>query len=644
MQAGADSNPYLDAFLNGLKPDEKISLTEWADRYRFLSARASAEPGKFRTSRTPYICEVMDALSNGSPYEVVVLMFGAQLGKTETMLSWLGYISDVTPAPCMIVVPTLDMAKRFSKQRLDPMFEDTPKLNGILRPQRERDSGNSQLTKLFPGGLFILAGANSGASLRSAPIKFLALDECDSYPIIPDEGSPVELAMARTKTFSRRKILITSTPTVAGTSNVENFFLQGDQRFFEVPCPSCGEFQILKWDQVKWEGDDPETAYFECQVNGCRMEQKHKTKMLDGGRWVATAVPKNPRIVSFHLNSLYAPMGWYGLPDAVRMYQRAKGNSELMRSFTNTYLAETWQEKGEAPDWEKLFRRREKYRIGSVPNGVVFVTVGVDVQKDRVEWEAVGWTRDKRSYSIEYGVFSGDTSTIDSSVWGELDKLMAHEFEGEGGQLYNVKLLGIDTGYNTQTVYQWVRRHLGNRVAAIKGSDSAASIVGIPRPVDVTVSGKQIKRGLKLWSVGVSLLKSEIYGHLNLDPPLKEGDPYPAGYCHFPEHPEDYFKMLTAEQLMVRTVRGYRRYEWQKLRDRNEALDCRVYARAAASIVGMDRWRDAQWDALKPKAEEKQPESQPVIKHAQQPETAPQVQTQKMMEPAKIKRRRSNYW
>lgn len=644
MQAGADSNPYLDAFLTGLKPDEKISLTEWADRYRFLSARASAEPGKFRTSRTPYICEVMDALSNGSHYEVVVLMFGAQLGKTETMLSWLGYISDVTPAPCMIVVPTLDMAKRFSKQRLDPMFEDTPKLNGILRPQRERDSGNSQLTKLFPGGLFILAGANSGASLRSAPIKFLALDECDSYPIIPDEGSPVELAMARTKTFSRRKILITSTPTVAGTSNVENFFLQGDQRFFEVPCPSCGEFQILKWDQVKWEGDDPETAYFECQVNGCRMEQKHKTKMLDGGRWVATAVPKNPRIVSFHLNSLYAPMGWYGLPDAVRMYQRAKGNSELMRSFTNTYLAETWQEKGEAPDWERLYRRRESYPIGTVPKPVAFLTAGVDVQKDRIEYEVVGWCRDKSSYSIEYGQLFGITTSPDAEVWRELDKLLTREFPTEDGELLPIRMMGIDTGYNTQTVYSWVRKQPPNRVAALKGQDGLATMIGQPRPVDITQGGVRIKRGLRLWSVGVSLIKSELYGLLNLEPPLKEGDPYPAGFCHFPEYHEAYFQMLTAEQLIARTVRGYRRLEWQKIRDRNESLDLRVYSRACASIVGMDRWRDAQWDALKPKAEEKQPESQPVIKHAQQPETAPQVQTQKMMEPAKIKRRRSNYW
>ena len=204
-----DLDAYRRGYAKGIRPERLLSLLEWADEHRYLSSKSSAEPGKFRSTRTPYIREVMEALSNGSPYEVVVLMFGAQLGKTETLVSWMGYIADAAPAPCMIVQPSLDMAKRFSKQRLDPLFEDTPRLRGRLKPARERDSGNSQLAKLFEGGMFIISGSNSPASLRSAPIRYLALDEVDGYGIT-EEGHPIELAMARTKTLDRKSTRLNS--------------------------------------------------------------------------------------------------------------------------------------------------------------------------------------------------------------------------------------------------------------------------------------------------------------------------------------------------------------------------------------------------------------------------------------------------
>ena len=633
-----DLDAYRRGYAKGIRPERLLSLLEWADEHRYLSSKSSAEPGKFRSTRTPYIREVMEALSNGSPYEVVVLMFGAQLGKTETLVSWMGYIADAAPAPCMIVQPSLDMAKRFSKQRLDPLFEDTPKLRGKLKPARERDSGNSQLAKLFEGGMFIISGSNSPASLRSAPIRYLALDEVDGYGIT-EEGHPIELAMARTKTFSRRKILITSTPTVEGGSNVEEFFLQGDQRFFLVPCPTCGEFQRLKWERVKWEEGNPESAHFTCEANGCRIEEREKTEMLEAGKWVSSAVPKNPKVASFHLNSLYSPLGWFGLSDAVRMFERTKGSQELLRAFTNTYLALPFVEKGSAPEWEKLYRRREDYTIGTVPPGVVFLTAGVDVQGNRLEYEVTGWCRDRSSFSIEYGQLLGDTASVDAPVWKELDALLSRDFEGEGGELYQIKLLAIDTGFNTQTVYSWCRRHPGSRVAAVKGSATAASIIGIPRPVDVTTGGKQIKRGLKLWSAGVSLVKSELYGLLNLEPPLREGDPYPPGYCHFPQYDEEFFKMLTAEQLLVRTVKGFRRYEWVKIRDRNEALDLRVLNRVASAILGMDRWKQSAWDAMAPAELEEQPQEEKPIAPA-----SPEAPRATPRPAAPVQRRKSSYW
>jgi len=489
--------------------------------------------------------------------------------------------------------------------------------------------------------MFLLAGSNSPASLRSAPVRFLALDEADAYGLT-EEGHPIELAMARTKTFSRRKVLITSTPTISGASNVEDYFLQGDQRYFEVPCPSCGAFQVLKWEAVKWEENKPETAHFSCQANGCRIEERHKTQMLERGRWVATAIPKNPKVVSYHLSSLYSPSGWFGLSDAVRMYLRTKGNGELLRAFTNTYLALPFQESGIAPDWEKLYRRRETYTIGNVPKGVEFLTAGVDVQGNRLEFEVVGWCRDKRSFSVLYGQILGDTSSPDSPVWRELDELLERDFEGENGELYQIRLLGIDTGYNTQTVYSWARKHPGSRVAAMKGQDSLPTMIAQPRAVDITQGGVRIRKGLKLWSVGVSMIKSELYGFLNLEPPLREGESHPAGFCHFPEYSEEYFKMLTAEQLVAKTVKGYRRYEFQKVRDRNEALDCRVYARACAAIIGMDRWKPAHWDAIKPKAPAQAKASK--VDEAPAQEAANPVQEPRRMEPQPLQRRKSKYW
>ncbi len=589
---------FSKGFGLGLKPDPILTVSEWAEQNRYLSSRASAEPGKWRNERTPYLREIMDSLSALSPVQEVRFCKGAQVGGSEAANNWLGYIIANAPGPTIFVLPTQDMAKRTSQQRIQPLIEESPALLERVKPARERDSGNTILMKTFPSGALVLTGSNSAVGLRSMPARYCIMDEVDAFIEDTGEGSPIELARARTRTFAKRKILMVSTPTIAGRSAIEDAFLEGDQRYFFVPCPHCAEFQKFEFERLKWEPEKFHTAEMECIQCDKRIPEYFKTKMLSKGEWRPENPCADPKIRSYHLSSLYSPVGWYSWADAARDFTRAKSNPEKLRAFVNTVLGKTWKEKGEAPEWERLYRRRENYEIGTVPPGVVFLTAGADIQKDRIEVEIVGWGQGKESWSIAYYVLAGDTSSPDNPVWGELAALVEKQFPDQTNSMHPVRLLAVDSGYNTQTVYNFVRRQNQARVIATKGQDSLPTAVGIPKSVDVSIKGKQVKRGMKLWSVGVSMLKSELYSLLNQDPPLKPTDPHPPGFCHFPEYPEEFFRMMTAEQLVVRYSKGFRKYEWEKIRDRNEALDCRVLARAAAAVFGIDRFSPAQWEDL----------------------------------------------
>ena len=276
---------YQTAFLEGLTPDPLLTVSEWSDRYRYLSQRASAEPGRWRTSRTPYLKEIMDCLSATSPVQVVTFIKGAQLGGSEAGSNWIGYIVDYAPGPIMNVQPTVEMAKRNSKQRIEPLIQDSPRLREKIKPSRSKDSGNTILAKEFPGGLLVMTGANSAVGLRSLPARYLFLDEVDAYPgDVDGEGDPVALAEARARTFARRKILKVSTPTIQGRSRIESSYEQSDQRKYHVPCPHCGHYQDLIWSRVKWEKEKPQTAVYQC--SGCEqpIQEHHKTEMLANGR------------------------------------------------------------------------------------------------------------------------------------------------------------------------------------------------------------------------------------------------------------------------------------------------------------------------------------------------------------------------
>jgi len=634
---------YDEAFRAGLKPDPRLTVSQWADRYRTLSPRASAEPGPWRTDRTPYLREIMDCLSPSSPVESVVFMKGAQIGGTECGNNWIGYIIHQAPGPMMAVQPTVEMAKRNSKQRIDPLIEESRALKELVRDPRSRDSGNTILAKEFPGGVLVMTGANSAVGLRSMAARYLFLDEIDAYPgDVEGEGDPVTLATARTRTFARRKICLVSTPKVTGSSRIEAAYEDSDQRHYWVPCPHCSEYQTLKFAQLRWPKGEPRLAVYVCEHCGREIQDHQKHWMLPRGQW-RSASPGPGKAAGFHLSSLYSPVGWFSWADAAEMFTEAQRNPALLQVFVNTVLGETWKLRGEAPEWQRLYDRREDHRIGTVPRGGLFLTAGVDLQNDRIEVEVVAWGRGKESWSVDYQVLEGRTA--EAGVWQKLTALLETHYPTEAGATLPIVKVAIDSGYATPEVYAWARQHAGARGVVIKGDSRAAAPVGQPSPIDVGPHGDRVRRGVKVWPVNGAMIKEELYRWLHLDRPTEEsGTPYPPGYCHFPKYGEEYFKQLTAEQLVTRIVKGYRRPEWQKTRERNEALDCRVYARAAAAVYGMDRFTDAVWQALEQQLAER-------VKQAGQPPTPvpPQAPSRhairsRWMDGNWINRERSRNW
>jgi phage terminase large subunit GpA-like protein len=588
---------YDEAFRAGLKPEPLLTISQWADRYRTLSQRASSEPGPFRTDRTPYMREIMDSLSPSSPIERVVFMKAAQVGATEGGNNWIGYIIHQAPGPMMSVQPTVEMAKRNSKQRIDPLIEESRVLKELVRDPRSRDSGNTILAKEYPGGVLVMTGANSAVGLRSMAARYLFLDEVDGYPgDVDGEGDPVNLALARTRTFARRKLFMVSTPKIAGRSRIESAYEESDQRRYWVPCPHCGEYQTLKFARLQWPKGEPEKAAYACEHCDQAIENFQKTGMLERGEWRPGA-PGDGKTAGFHLSSLYSPVGWFSWGDAAKAFEEAQKSPELLQVFVNTVLGETWVEQGEAPDWHRLYDRREDYRIGVVPAGGLFLTAAADVQKDRIEVEIVAWGRGKESWSVDYRVLEGDTSR--RQVWESLTKLTGETFRTATGVDLPIVKLAIDYGYAPTEVRTWAKQQGYGKVVVVKGDSRAPALVGLPSVVEVGPHGKRIRHGVRMWPVNSGMAKQELYRWLRLERPTEEsGEPFPPGYCHFPRYGEEYFKQLTAEQLVTRVVNGYPKPEWQKTRERNEALDCRVYAIAAAVIYGVDRFNERRWQEL----------------------------------------------
>lgn len=593
---------FRSSFLEAICPPPIVTVSEWSDQHRMLPSKTSSEPGKWRTDRTPYLRAIMDELSHMSKTKEVVFMKSSQVGGTESGNNWIGYIVDYMPSTTMIVWPTLPDVKKNSKLRIDPLFEETPRLRGKISIGKNKDKKNTSVFKEFDGGALIMTGANSASGLRSVPAKYLFLDEIDAYPDdVEGEGDPISLVQARSRTFSRRKIFKVSTPTFKGRSKIEKEFKKSDQRHYHVPCPHCHEKQKLEFRNLQYEtspidGGEIVTycAYF-CIHCGEEIQENNKTKMLLAGEWIK----ENPEsdVAGFHINSLYSPLGWYSWKEICQDWVDAQGNSELLMAFHNTILGETYEESGDKPEHEYLYQRREQYEIGTVPRGALFLTCAVDVQKDRLEAEVIGWGKNKERWSIDHRVISGDVQ--DDQTWRELEIYIGSTFAHVDGHDMPIKIVGVDSGYMTSKVYDFCRKFSPKRVVPLKGEMTLPQIVGSPRAVEVKDNGKINRRGLKLWKVGTNLIKSEIYADLKKKEPLDLLDGYPNGFIHFPEYEMEYFLQLTAEERSIqKDSKGFSKVIWKKKRERNEILDLHVYNRALAAIIGIDRLSGEQLDKL----------------------------------------------
>jgi phage terminase large subunit GpA-like protein len=599
----------LRAWRRGMRPDPDLTVSQWADKHRKLSSRAAAEPGQYRTARTPYLRAIMDALSPNHPAQRISFMKAAQVGATEAGNNWIGFVIHHAPGPMLAVLPTVEMAKRTSRGRIDPLIEESPALKERVNPARSRDAGNSILSKEFPGGILVLTGANSATGLRSMPARYVFLDEVDAYPASADEeGDPVTLAEARTTTFAhRRKVFMVSTPTIRGLSRIEREFEASDQRRYFVPCPHCGHQQWLQFERLRWAKGKPETAAYHCA--GCERSivEHHKTEMLARGEWRATAVSDNPHAIGFHLSALYSPIGWKSWEQVAREWLAAQGSDEMLRAARNTLLGETWVESGEAPEWQRLADRRFAFPA-QIPAVGLFLTAGADVQKDRIEVDVWAWGRGLESWLVDHIVIPGGPD--DPTCWDKLTALLGQTWTHQNGAIMTLAKLAIDTGYESAAVYAWARKQGIAQVAPVKGLEgfNRATPVSGPTFVDATVNGRKLKRGARLWTVATATFKAETYRFLRIERPSDEdralGVASPPGTIHLPDWADsEWLKQLVAEQLVtVRNKRGYARQEWQKMRERNEALDTRVYARAAAWILGADRFDERMWRQLEKQA------------------------------------------
>lgn len=612
----------LGAFAAALKPVPEMTVSEWADEKRYVAEESSPNPGKWRTGLVPYMREVMDVLSPSDPCREVAFCKSHQIGGTEGGINFFGHIVDMSPGPTMIVLPTLDEAKKYNKIKLDPAVQSTPVLRQKVRNQKSRDSqGSTTLYKKFNGGYLVMTGANSSAGLQMASIRNLILEEVSEFPDDVDgRGDPVALALKRTTAFSEsRKVFYVSTPGIKGVCRVTQKYEASDQRKFYVQCPECNAWQLLKFDAFKWDSDQlPYGGHFECRARECRIGHHHKTTMAAGGVWIKTyptedgEVPmpvltdaefehwsargSSGRFPGFHIWQAYSPFpDW---DDLVHDWLGAKNDPHEEKVFCQQVLGQAWEEKGEAPDHEKLLVRREGYRLGTLPPGAMVLTGMADVQGNRLEWAVYGWGIGQTGWLVDKGIIEGDPAEDD--VWRRLDEVIARSYETPEGKKIPIDAFAVDAGYLSHRVYMFCRGR--PNVLALDGRAGALlPFIGTPKKVDISWAGKIIKGGTLLWPTGTWPLKSWVYGAFRktINGPDEDGT-WPLGCLRYPDAcDEEYFKQLTAEYLAEVEKNGRAVQVWKKISNQpNEALDIVVGARALAYHLGLDRLTRDEWQAL----------------------------------------------
>ncbi|MDP9526142.1 phage terminase large subunit family protein [Pseudomonas protegens] len=656
---------YSEAYFRGLMPDPDVWIDEWADEYmRIPRDTGAAEPGQYRTSRTPYAREPMRCLSPAHPCKRVVTMVASQLMKTQIALNWIGGLIHMAPSNILTLLPSLGLAKRVSS-RIGKTIKATPVLRERVASSRSRDSRNTMDTKEFEGGSLYVTTAGSAANLAELSARYVYGDEVDRWEVdVGEEGDPIELAETRGSTFGRNaKFYFSSSPTIKGASRISDLFESSDQRYYYVPCPYCGHRQVLEWERLLYSADFT-MAHYQCAGPECDVliEEHHKGGMLAQGEWRSHA-QGDGETVGFHLNALYSPPGWMDWRTLARQFEKAKkaqtkGDLEPMQVFYNTRLAKVWDSAQEQTKAHVLRDRArlENYCLGSMPAGVLMLTAAVDVQANRLEMMVMGFGVGMERWVIDHQVIWGDPAN--EQTWAVLDEKLKARYRHPCGVGLAILAAGVDSGgHHTDEVYQFCRLRRWRNVFAIKGASKPGRPVIAQRPsmVDVTWKGQTERNGAELWFVGTDTAKDWIYNRY----PFESG----PGALHFANDlPDEFFDQCVAESKVARYVKGHKRIEWVKGKaDRNEALDLMVYCLAMAHYLGINRYLESDWDRVRQAMAQSglfdevataapaqvesvsdEPEPAPVVEPVVQP-TAPAVRLQPAAPPPQRRMSTSGY-
>lgn len=608
-------NKILHASLENIKPPEGLTVNEWADKYRILSSEASAEAGLWRTSRTPYLKAPMESFTDPKVSRIVMVA-ASQVGKSEFILNSIGYVIDQDPGSILYVQPTIEDAKKFSRLRITPMFRDTKKIaKKVSDVKLTGKTADTILQKSFPGGMLTIAGSNAPSGLASTPVRYVFGDERDRWATSAGkEGDPWELATARTTTFYNRKLIEVSTPTVKGASSIENSFSLGTQEYWCVKCPECGSYENIIFQDIRFDyGKKIVNGKMSYSIKGdvkwvcphCGSVITEHVIRKQPRKWIA----KNPDayekgIRSFWLNAFSSP--WTPWSKICIKFLESRKDPEKLQVVYNTLLGELWEQRGNLADEDEMMARREDYGEISegvpcdIPDGSLCLTMGVDTQDNRLEYEIVGWGHFHESWGIKKGVIMGRPS--EKETWDKLTDIIEHVYRYKDGTGLRISITFIDSGgHYTQEVYEYCRSMFHHNVFAIKGKSADGQPYTQP-PTKVSI-GSSKKKKAYLYTIGVDSGKTIIMDALKVETKGPK-------YCHFPieeskGYDKYYFSTLLSENLEMTKTSAGEKWRWVKLpgHERNEGLDCRNYAQAAFRILNPDM------DSLERKIRKKKGES-----------------------------------
>lgn len=590
-RGAARLNRAMRKALSGMTPPDDLTVSQWAEAKRRLSAESAAEPGPWRTERTPYLREPMDAFTDPKVRHIIMVA-ASQVGKSEFLNNCIGYIIDEDPGSILFVHPTTIDAQEYSKLRIAPMLRDSPALRQKIAAPKSRDSHNTILQKAYPGGILTMCGSTEAHALASKPIRYVFGDERDRWATSAgNEGDPWDLAMARQTTFYNAKAVEVSTPTIKNASAIEAAYYTGTMERWNSRCPHCGEYHEIRWSDIRFEHDEiivshkktfkVKKVYYTCPGCGCVSTEAEMKRAP--AKWIA----ENPEAYgqgtrSFWLNAFVSQ--WASWESIVLKYLNALGSTKKMQVVYNTCFGLLWEDRGDIEDEDSLLARREDYGKAKngepveLPPGVLVLTAGVDTQDDRMEYEIVGHGFFGETWGIEKGIVMGRPD--DDATWNKLDEVVFDRvMRFENGVGLRVSMSFVDEGgHFTQSVRAQCNARISKKVFCIKGMPGQDKpYISPPKKQKIFVN--QIAVGT-CWQyqLGVDSGKEIIMDNLRVQTPGQK-------YCHFPKRDDygsAYFAGLLSE-TKVYDPNKKQPWSWKKIpgHERNEPLDCRNYALAA---------------------------------------------------------------